>query len=290
MEQRVGELDKKILAAVDKMPAFPKSVQRILDLTRNIACAPKELVQVIEKDPVMTIKLLKILNSAYYNFPKKVTSVSQCVVYLGLNTVKNLALNIAAIGILPKQNAAGFDLQQYLLHALTTANLAKLLCGRLPATDLDPMDCYIVGLLHDFGKLVFAQFMADEFHLALEISRLTNLPLYQAEREIIGVDHSVVGSMLAERWQFPPALVSSIRQHHEPPTAGDAMGACLVVGNALSKKLGFGFSGNPCVEDLPAGVLQAFGASDLDGILALLGDTNRVLDEAKLFANLEGAA
>jgi HD-like signal output (HDOD) protein len=87
MAQHTNELDKKLLAAVDKMPAFPKSVQRILELTRNIACSPKELVQVIEKDPVMTIKLLKVLNSSYYNFSKKITSVSQCVILLG-NSLK----------------------------------------------------------------------------------------------------------------------------------------------------------------------------------------------------------
>jgi putative nucleotidyltransferase with HDIG domain len=196
-----------------------------------------------------------------------------------------LALNIAAIGILPKQNAAGLDFQQYLLHALTTATLAKQLCGRLASTKVDPMDCYIVGLLHDFGKLVFAQFMVEDFRTALEMSQLNNLPLYQTEQEIIGVDHTVVGSLLAERWKLPPELVASIRHHHELPAGDDVMGTCLCIGNALSKKLQFGFSGNPCVEELPLNLLRPFGASDLEGIIALLGDCNRIMDEAKLFSS-----
>ena len=125
---------------------------------------------VIEKDPVMTMKLLRILNSAYYSFPKQITSVNQSVVYLGLNTVKNMAMAFAAMGVLPQQNAAGFDVQRYLMHSLTTASLARLLCQKFGKGDTDPADCYIAGLLHDFGKVVYAQFMPGEFKEALVLS------------------------------------------------------------------------------------------------------------------------
>src|SRR5271169_414861 len=142
MIETSAELAKKLSAAVEKMPAFPKSVQRILELTRDINCQPKELVMVIEKDPVMTMKLLRILNSAYYSFPKQITSVSQSVVYLGLNTIKNMALSFAAMGVLPQHNAAGFDVQRYLMHSLTTASLARMMCQKFGGgDDIDPTDC-----------------------------------------------------------------------------------------------------------------------------------------------------
>ena len=94
------ELSQKLAAAVDGMPAFPKSVQAILDLTRDVNCTPKDLVQVIDKDPVVTVKILKVVNSAYYSLPKQIASVNHAVVFLGFNTIKNLALGIAAIGML----------------------------------------------------------------------------------------------------------------------------------------------------------------------------------------------
>ncbi len=144
------ELSLKLAAAVDGMPAFPKSVQKILELTRDVNCSPKDLVQVIDKDPVVTVKVLRVVNSAYYSLPKQITSINHAVVYLGFNTIKNLALSIAAIGMLPASNAAGFDGAQYLLHSLSTAAIAKQLALRLD--DADPMDCFIAGLLHDFGK------------------------------------------------------------------------------------------------------------------------------------------
>ena len=121
------ELSQRLTAAVDGMPAFPKSVQRILELTRDVNSTPKDLVDVIDKDPVVTVKILKVVNSAYYSLPKQITSIGHAVVYLGFNTIKNLALSIAAIGMLPKDNPSGFDVQQYLLHSLATAGLAKQL-------------------------------------------------------------------------------------------------------------------------------------------------------------------
>ena len=86
------ELSQKLANAVDKMPAFPKSVQRILELTRDVNCTPRDLVQVIDKDPVVTVKVLKVVNSAYYRLPKQITSISHAVVYLGFNTIKNLIM------------------------------------------------------------------------------------------------------------------------------------------------------------------------------------------------------
>ena len=77
MKKLSAELERRLGSAVESMPAFPKSVQRVLELTRDINCRPKDLVEVIEKDPVITIKVLKVINSAYYALPNKITSINQ---------------------------------------------------------------------------------------------------------------------------------------------------------------------------------------------------------------------
>jgi len=282
MNETSAELTKKLSAAVEKMPAFPKSVQRILELSRDINCQPKELVIVIEKDPVMTMKLLRILNSAYYSFPKQITSVNQSVVYLGLNTIKNMALSFAAMGVLPAQNAAGFDVQRYLMHSLTTASMARSLCQKFGGGDVDPADCYIAGLLHDFGKVVFAQFMPTEFKEALALSGEQGTSLHAAEQKIIGADHSLVGAMLVEKWQFPESLTDTIRHHHSEISPENIVQSCLFVADQISKKLSMGNSGNLQVEELPPALIELFG-SDMDGIIARLGDLDKVVEEARSF-------
>ena len=275
------ELSQKLAAAVDRMPAFPKSVQKILELTRDVNCSPKDLVQVIDKDPVVTVKILRVVNSPYYSLSKQVTSIGHAVVYMGFNSVKNLALSVAAIGMLPQDNAAGFDAQQYLLHSLATASIAKQLALRVD--DADPTDCFIAGLLHDFGKVVFAQFMPDEFRKALERSQADGSSLHLALQELIGADHAAVGAMLVEKWRFAAPLVETIRHQHGDQRKDSAMIACVFAANQISKKLKFGFGGNPCVEELPPDVARRLGGS-LDEVIVSLGDVHKLFDEATVFA------
>jgi putative nucleotidyltransferase with HDIG domain len=244
---------------------------------------PKDLVEVIDKDPVLTVKILKVVNSAYYSLPKQITSVGHSVVYLGFNTIKNLALSIAAIGMLPKTNEAGFDGQQYLLHSLSTAAIAKQLA--LKSGDADPMDCFIAGLLHDFGKVVLAQFMPGEFRQALEASQQQGSSLHLALRETLGVDHAVVGAMLVEKWRFAPNLVETIRHQYGPELADSDMIACVFAANQISKKLGFGFAGNMLVEEFPPAVAKRLGGS-LDEVITALGDLNPLFEEAKIFSKI----
>jgi putative nucleotidyltransferase with HDIG domain len=277
------DLSQKLAAAVDRMPAFPKSVEKILELTRDVNCMPRDLVQVIDKDPVVTVKILKVVNSAYYSLPRQITSLNHAVVYLGFNTIKNLALSIAAIGMLPKKNEAGFDVDQYLLHSLSTAAIAKTLA--LQQSEADPMDCFIAGLLHDFGKVVFAQFMPQEFRQALTISAADGSSLHEALRNTLGVDHAVVGAMLVEKWRFAPELIETIACQYESGQQDTAAFACVFTANQISKKLGFGFGGNPCVYPLPERVSQQMGGT-LDDIIANAGDLNAAFEDAKLFTKL----
>jgi putative nucleotidyltransferase with HDIG domain len=265
------------------MPAFPKSVEKILELTQDANTTPKDLVQVIDKDPVVTVKILKVVNSAYYSLPKQITSIGHAVVYLGFNTIKNLALSIAAIGMLPKTNAANFDGQQYLLHSLATAGLAKKLALRLD--DADPMDCFIAGLLHDFGKMVFAQYMPVEFRLALDISKKNGSSLHLALQQVLGTDHAVVGAMLVEKWRFAPKLIATIRHQYGADQQDSDMIACVFGANQIAKKLNFGFAGNFCIEAFPTTVAKRLGGS-LDEVIASLGDLTPVFEEAKVFSKI----
>lgn len=277
------ELSQKLASAVDRMPAFPKSVQKILELTRDVNCSPKDLVQVIDHDPVVMVKILKVVNSAYYALPRTITSINHAVVHLGFNPIKNLALSIAAIGMLPQNSAAGFDSQQYLLHSLSTAGLARKIALRLD--DADPMDCFTAGLLHDFGKAVFAQFMPEEFGQALAHSKATGQSLHQALQDRIGANHTLVGAMLVEKWRFPPVLVETIRNQHGPALQDTEMVACVFAANQISKKLSFGDAGNPLVEPLTPAMARRLGG-ELDPLMEKLGDLTQVFDEARIFAKL----
>ncbi|MDI1246629.1 MAG: HDOD domain-containing protein [Rhodoferax sp.] len=277
------ELAKKLIAAVDRMPAFPKNVQELLELTRHMDCSPKEVVLVIEKDPVLTVKILRVINAAYFNLRRPITSVNHAVIFLGFNTIKNLSLGVAAIGILPAHNSADFDGQQCLLHSLSCAGIAQQIALRV--ADVDPMECYVAGLLHDFGKLVLAQYFPDEFKQALEHSLTHATSLHLSLREIMGIDHSSIGAMLVEKWRFPEKLVEAIRYQYGPELKDTPMIACVFTANQISKKLAFGFAGNTCVEELPPSIVTRLGGN-LDEVIASLGDLAPMYEEAKKFSRM----
>lgn len=285
MSALTPELERKLGMAVERMPAFPRSVQKILELTRNINCLPKDLVGVVEKDPVMTMKILKVINSAYYALPQKITSVSQSVVYLGINTIKNLALGFAAVGILPRMNAAGFDIQRYLLHSLVVAGTARQLATQYAKGEVDSGDCYIAGLLHDFGKVVFAQFLAAEFRGAIAYVVERDVPLHEAEKACIGVDHGPVGAMLAKRWDFPEHLVECIRDHHDPEVAPSPMMDCLRAADQIVRLREIGDSGNPWRAGEASAAPARFGG-DVESLAAKLGSLDKIVDDAMMFAQV----
>ena len=281
-----SEVETRLLSAVEGMPAFPASVQKVLAMSNDINCPPRDLVDVIEKDPVMTMRVLKVINSAYYSLPNRITSVSQSVVYLGINTIKNLALAIAAIGALPSRSPKNLNIQEYLVHSLCTASLARQL-STLSDVRVNAGDAYIAGLLHDFGKVVLAQFMPEEYQQIMALSKTQDIPLDEAERQVLGIDHALVGAMLTRRWQFSYELSQCIANHHDPAAEADPLLDCLRVANQLTRRANIGNARNPFREGAPL-FSSRFGAS-FDDVLQSVGDVQRLVDEAMVFTSVGSA-
>ncbi len=277
--------NEKLLVLVEKMPAFPKSVQQVVQLTSDINASAKDIIRVIECDPVMTVRILKAINSSFYGLPQKITSVQRAVVHIGLNTIKNIALGVAAMGMLNADNKANFNTSDFLLHSLTTAAISKLLAERIGLSSTECGDCFVAGLLHDFGKVVFAEFIPDEFKLALEKSQEQQLPLHQTELEFIGLNHSQAGRILAEKWELSGPLIDAIAHHHELDHSPNVLRDCVFAANQISKHMHFGDGGNSVIEAFPESIIARFGL-DLPAMCEALGDLESVKIEAQSFINL----
>lgn len=275
------DLEQRVIIAVDRMPAFPRSVQRLLELTRDVNVEPRAIVEVLEHDPVMAGRILRTVNSAFYGLSRKVASMSHAVVMLGMNTVKNMALAVSAAGMLPRENAAGFDTAEYLRHSLVVAGMARVIAQR--EGDADPGEAYIAGLLHDFGKVLFAVNLPEEFRRALKCAEEEGIALHEAEQREIGMAHPQAGAMLARKWQFPESLAAAIAAHHDTVPANgtlrslflaDQLARCDEHGEALpGRRLSL----------LPEAAGGTLGASWPE-IVAALPERDRVIAEAQAFA------
>jgi putative nucleotidyltransferase with HDIG domain len=189
------------------------------------------------------------------------------------------------VGILPRMNAAGFDIQRYLLHSLVVAGTARQLATQFCKSEVDHGDCYIAGLLHDFGKVVFAQFLAEEFRAALAMSAEKQISLHEAEIATIGVDHGFVGALLAKRWQFPEELINCIRDHHNYEAAPTAMMDCLRAADQIARLRAIGDSGNPWWPNEAPAAPQRFG-SDLEALITQIGTLEKIVEDAMMFAQV----
>jgi HD-like signal output (HDOD) protein len=140
-----------------------------------------------------------------------------------------------------------------------------------------------VGLLHDFGKVVFAQFLAPEFKEALAVSRSQSISLHEAEQQIIGTDHAMLGGMLMEKWKFPARLIDSVRRHHSEVTSDDMLLSCLFVADQVSKELMLEVGDRHLVEKLSPALVECFGGQ-LQDVIASLGDLAKLEREALVIA------
>ncbi|MDX8388187.1 MAG: HDOD domain-containing protein [Ghiorsea sp.] len=267
------------------MPAFPRSVHKVLDLTSDMNCAPKDIIQTIEHDPVMTAKMLQLVNSAFYSLPRKITSMKHAVIYIGINTVKNLALSIATVGMLPKHNKADFDMSGFLLHSLVTGFIARKLSAFVDKDGFDVIDFFVAGLLHDFGKIVLVRSEPELFSQALRMAEEKGMNLIDAEMALFGANHSQVGAILGESWKFPEGLVQAIQEHHQPEIESNVLRDCVFVGNQICKMKAIGSAGNTMVEPFTDIITTRFGC-DLETLLEAVGDLDALVEEAQVFASL----
>jgi HD-like signal output (HDOD) protein len=277
------EFAKQLLDAIERMQAFPASVQSILKLTRDPGSAPRDLVDVIQRDPIVTIKVLRVVNSAYYSLPRPIASIDHAVVLLGFNTIKNLALSIAALHIVPAQLHAAYDGKHYLQHSLQTAALTRQLGARFPGTEA--ADFFIGGLLHDFGKAVLAQVMPAQFKKALEYGLWHEVSLHTALLEVTGINQAEVGAMLLEHWRFPAELVQGISLQYASDASAPLLSVCIRAANQICKRAGASLAAADPAEALSSHLEQTLGGT-LDSITDSLGDVPALLQAATQFPEL----
>ncbi|RLB69563.1 MAG: hypothetical protein DRH04_04985 [Deltaproteobacteria bacterium] len=274
MEQQ--ELHRKIYARIEELPTLPAVIPKLLSLIDDPRSSAGDVTEIISHDPSLTAKLLKVANSAYYGFPAKISSLRHAVALLGFNLVKSLAVSIGVIKVFPRgRQSEYFSASGLWLHSLVVATAMQEL-GRCCSRDEKHDYLFIVGLLHDLGKVVLDQFFPELFNEVLEKANAReHVKLHQVEREVIGIDHCEVSAMLLTRWKFPPQIVQPIAWHHRqqlPAEVNQVDVALLRLANVLAQELGLGKDGNSMPNPGRPGDLELIGAGkeDLLDVKAIL--------------------
>ncbi len=264
------ELRSKIKDIKD-LPTLPLVVTRILQLVSDQESSVDDAANLIRTDHAIAAKILKVVNTAFYGFPKRITTISQAVVILGFNPIKHLLLSVSVFDLFRDKNndRVSFDLKKFWGHSLGTAVASEMIAKTTGYPQ--PEEAFLAGLLHDLGKIILCLYLPDEFSQALDTVLKQELYFYQAEKKVFETDHGLIGKWVADKWNLPPLLVSAIRNHHQTPTfikklepASAQLTAIVKIADGIIKREDIGFSGDYRIPAKEPELLDFIGLSDSD--------------------------
>ena len=241
---------RKYREAVDgakDLPALTPVVKKLIEMIKNPAASATDVGELISQDVSLCATTLKLVNSPFYGLSQKVDRVTHAIVIMGFGRVKNIALGISVLETLKSQQGADFDYTGLWEHAIGTAIAAEALAARLGSVYVD--EAFVAGLLHDQGKLILFKQFPNEFGHVQRLIEQREMLMQEAELEIMGINHALIGTWLAEKWKFPEHLTAAIRMHHNPVMARQHRELVWLVhaGDVFARCLGIGNGGDPYV-------------------------------------------
>ena len=222
------------IKSILQLPALPAHAYEVVELVDNPKSNAAQLARTISSDPALSAKVLRMANSPFYGFPKKISTIDFAIIVLGFDTLKEIVISISLMSALQNNKDTHLDLDVFWDHSLSSAILARKLARetgyRLPS------EAFIAGLLHDLGILVIHKYFHADYIKIQELIRETETSPLEAEESILGVTHADIGRWLAERWNLPAHLCEAIASHHTSESIEDdkRLTALIHVADVLS--------------------------------------------------------
>ncbi len=206
----------KIARAIQELPALPIVVTKVLEETQRETVSATEIERLIGSDPAIATKTLRIVNSAYYGMSKQIGSLSQAVVILGVQQLRNLVLSVGAMSMFKAQTVSVKEAHhKFWLHSIASASAGLTLARKKCLPSHEQEVAFVGGLLHDIGRLFLFTNFTDTY---LEVDRRyrEGEDLEVLEMRVLGLTHAQVGQVLARIWHFPDPLAELMGSHSGP--------------------------------------------------------------------------
>ena len=253
----------KMDACVARMPQLPPTIGKIMAICNDPQGSPAELNRAISIDPVLTARVLKLINSAYYGMRQEISSLVRAVVMLGMNTIKNLALSSAIMSTMGKHRRFGnLDPTHFWRHCLGVGAVCRTIAQTRGIPSGEQEEFFIMGLLHDLGKILLNSCFTDDYGRLLSSGESAPDPLHVRESKLFGRDHAAVGRMILERWNLRSRVAAAVGGHHDPLAPEfrqDEAAAVVAVADDYVNYCRVGNSGAQAVTDLQPELLGVLG-------------------------------
>jgi putative nucleotidyltransferase with HDIG domain len=211
---------------VYEVPTLPAIVMQALKILQNPESDARAVERVIVHDPAISAKILRVANSAFFGFSRRVGTIADAVRVLGFANVQGMLISVGAFDAFRTER---LNLVDFWKHSIATATAARFLSSKVRCSG---DEAFMAGILHDIGKLIFAVQAEASYQRVLDLQKGSAISSLTAERTMFEFTHPEVGQMVAERWDLPARYVAAIAHHHAPADAGDERVFCTLIGLA----------------------------------------------------------
>ncbi len=268
---------QRVIKDTRSLPTLPGLISRLGTLTEDNKVSAQEIARVVSMDQILSAKVLRLVNSAFYGFSRRVSTVSNAVILLGMNVIKSLAISSSIFEIMEKTVVGLWE------HSMGTAVAANIITKELNLPE--PEEISTAALLHDIGKVIIKIKLEEDYSQLTSHIKEKGLTMVEAERELFDTDHAEIGEWVARSWLLPEKLIEPIACHHNvEKSLAHRMKTCVVhVADVLTKATAFGYSGDDLVPQIQPAAWNKLGLTEpaLEQIIAKVEDK---LIEVKQFS------
>jgi len=231
----------QIIKDTRSLPTLPGIIAKLGSMAENDKSSAQEMARVVSADQVLSAKVLRLVNSAFYGFSGRISTVSNALILLGVNVVKSLAISSSIFEIMEKNVVGLWE------HSMGVAVAANIIAKKLKLPE--PEETSTAALLHDIGKVIIKIKIGRDYQTLTKLIEQKGVSMQEAEQELLKIDHPQIGEWMARTWLLPEKLIEPIGCHHEVAKSSiqRTKTATVHIADVLIKASGFGFSGDNVV-------------------------------------------
>ena len=264
---------EKIITKVLKVAALPAVALKFSEAIRDPLTSNNDLEKIVSEDSALASKVLMISNSALFNFPSKIDTISKAITIIGHKQLSEIILSCSVVAMFKDIPQDVINMDDFWRHSIAVATTARILAAARREQNIEKF--FTAGLLHDIGKLII--FVEAPKYATEVLSRCNdnNELMHKVEKEILGFDHAKLGAMLLKKWKLPDDIVSPVYYHHMPSVAStDIVGPSIIhIADIITHAIELGSSGERFVPALNEKAWHALGL-DVDILGAVIEQLN----------------
>lgn len=215
-ELLASEALRSLVTGMTSLPSLPNIYCAVVEELQSPDASIKAVGDLVEQDPGMSIKILQLVNSAYFGISRQITNPAEAANFLGMDVIKSLVLSEGVFSQFDSAAIKVLSLDTMKSRCLQVAQAARAIAKAEGADEKMTDQAFLAGLLHDMGSMVLASNAPEDFIRASDMAKNENIDMSHAEKQVLGTTHAEVGAYLLGLWGIDDDVVSAVAYHHNP--------------------------------------------------------------------------